>query len=262
MLKKIRLKNGRTLIAAYSLTRPKSSHWVVFLTESGSEFHDGKHSELVRLLGPRLARNFNYLVVNKPGISPLGLDRKGFESSFRRLLRISDGLQSMKKLIPQNHTITLIGYSEGAYLAPQIALKDRRVKSVVMIGGGTRGWLKEELSNAKGKDRKSVAAEIRQVYKHPTSLRKWHGFSYATWYSYREDSTLKALKKLKVPVLAFLGSRDHIIDFKSAIRDLKGLSKNHPVQVRVFRDCGHSFAGHWQRVRSSLVELIDFLHFS
>ncbi len=226
---------------------------MVFLQESGADFQPGSRTELQQLIGKKFSLNFNYLVVNKPGLGPKGLNKKKFEQSFRRPMRVQDARVAIEAAIPPGAQIILMGYSEGAYLAPDVALGDSRVKSVVLIGGGTRGWLKEELSNAKADSTKAVRAEIREIHKHPRSLREWHGFSYATWYSYRGDDTFDALKKLQAPVLAILGKRDRTIDFKSTLQDLKKLRRHKKaVHIEVIKKCGHSFKGHWGTVRTVL----------
>lgn len=242
------LKQGRSLMAAYSLAKPGTKKWIVFLTESSSPFREGGRNELEDLVGPRIARHFNFLVVNKPGLSPEGIDRARFEESFRRSRRIADALTTINSLIPQNHDIHLVGYSEGAYLAPQVARKDRRVKTVSMIGGGTRGWLKEELATAGRGEKPRLEKAVKEIYAKPTSLRKWNGFSYATWYSYRGDNTLQALRHLKVPILAILGARDRVIDLRSTIVDLVLISENQRTHLHVFGDCGHDFKNHWRQV--------------
>ena len=255
---KIPLRGGRSLLAGYSLA-PKgpSKDWVVFLPESGSGFLAGGRREINQLLGVRLASRFNYLVVNKPGLAPSAVDAMAFERSFRRRRRVDDALVTLQAMIPANGRIYLIGYSEGAYLAPEIAARDGRIASVVMIGGGTRGWLKEELSHARSRAEKvALARQIRLIRKQSRSMQKWNGFSFATWNSYREDSTLKALRQLNLPVLSILGARDNVIDLKATLSDLRQLATVAPVQTEVLPSCGHSFSGHWnhvQRVVSSFL---------
>lgn len=244
----IALRGGRSLIANYSLAKRKTRHWVVFLPESGSDFRHGDRQELVSLIGARAAKKFHFLVVNKPGLEAKRTDRALFESSFRRTKRIEDALAAINTVIPRGDRIHLVGYSEGAYLAPQVGRLDRRIRSVTMIGGGTRGWLKEELSNASPRERILYRNKIKEIYRNPTSLRKWNGFSYATWYSYRGDNTLKALRDVRVPTLAILGARDRVIDLKAAIVDLMLVSERQPIQVHVFGDCGHHFTKHWLHV--------------
>jgi pimeloyl-ACP methyl ester carboxylesterase len=242
------LKNDRTLLASFSFAKTKTKRWIVFLTESGSDFRKADRNELKNLVGARVSRHFNFLIINKPGLSPKGTSRKEFEKSFRRLHRIEDSLLTMKTIIPKNHEIHLVGYSEGAYLAPQVARRDKRVSTVSMIGGGTRGWLKEELNTASPKEKKSYEKKIKEIYRHPNSLEKWNGFSYATWYSYRGDNTLQALKNLRRPTLAILGARDTVIDLRSTIVDMVLISENQPIHIHIFGDCGHYFSKHWSQV--------------
>lgn len=245
MLRRVSLSGGRSLVAAYSTAGRKSKNWLVYLPESGSVFQRTTRAELSRLLGAKLANHFHFLAINKPGQGPHSTHARQFEQSFRREHRVEDAIKVLKNIIPKEHHIFLVGYSEGAYLAPQVAREDSRVKGVVMIGGGTRGWLKEEISNAGPREKREMRRQIRKIYAHPRSTQKWNGFSYATWYSYRHDSTLTALNKLQIPVLAIIGRRDRTIDFKSTLVDLIRLSRTHPVDVRVFSNCGHSFVSHW-----------------
>ena len=257
MRKTISLSQDRSLIAGYSLAAKPSRDWIVFLPESGADFQTGSRSELQKLIGSRLAAQFNFLAINKPGIGPRKTDKQAFERSFRRHYRVRDALDTMKAVIPAGDKICLVGYSEGAYLAPEIASLEKRVIAVAMIGGGTRGWLKEELSNAKPRERAAIRKQIRQIQRRSDSTQKWHDFSYATWHSYREDRTLEALKKLRRPTLAILGARDRTIDLKAALNDLKGLSKSKPIQIEVLPRCGHSFTGHWKPVGRFLSEFLS-----
>lgn len=253
----INLRKGRSLIASFSLAKPKSKHWLVFLTESGADFRLGDQKQIESMVGPEIARHFNFLVINKPGLNPDGTDRDLFEQSFRRSKRIEDALITLKKVIPRSHSIHLVGYSEGAYLAPQIARKEKRVTTVSMIGGGTRGWLKEELSTASRSEKKVYQQKIENIYRNKHSLKKWNGFSYATWYSYRGDNTLQALRHLKIPTLAILGARDTVIDLRSAIVDLVLISERQPINIHILGDCGHSFSKHWPQVKLVLGRFLN-----
>lgn len=260
--KRITLSHGRFLTACYSRAQKKSDRWLVFLQESGAEFQIGHRRELELLVGRKLAQQFNYLIVNKPGLHPGGVNEPLFERSFRRNLRVADAQLTLKKVVPFEDKILLVGYSEGAYLAPEVALNDPRVEAVVMIGGGTRGWLKEELSNARKSDRRKIRKQILEIEASPKSRKKWLGFSYATWCSYKEDRTLESLRRLHTPALAILGKRDRTIDFKSTVRDLKRLRhQRHWIEIEVIRNCGHSFKGHWGSVRRTLKKYVSSLAF-
>ena len=232
---KIALKKHRFLIAGCSLCPKASKTWVVLIPESGSDFRFGNRSELAALVGARAAKKFNFLVINKTGQTSSKTDKDMFEKSFRRQQRIEDSVAALKAIVPRGHKIHLVGYSEGAYLAPQVACLDSRVISVSMIGGGTRGWLKEELSNANVKEKSRYQKKIKEIYKNPEAKIKWNGFSYATWYSYRGDHTLRALRQVRVPMFAILGARDRVIDLKSTILDLMVVSER---KSRTVKTCG------------------------
>ncbi len=260
-IKLISLKNGRSLIAGYSLAKSESKDWIVFLTESSSDFRRGDRAQLESLVGAKVAKNFNFLVINKPGLSPGKINRELFEMSFRRAKRIDDALATIKAVIPKSHRIHLVGYSEGAYLAPQVARREKRVKTVSMIGGGTRGWLKEELNTAARSEKKYYEKKLKDIYQNPNSLKKWNGFSYATWYSYRGDNALQALRKLRIPTLAILGGRDRVIDLRSTIVDLVFISERQPIHIHILGDCGHHFTKHWSQVELVLGRfLTDQVH--
>ena len=258
MRRLVPLSENRNLIAGYSWARKPTKDWIVFLPESNADFQTGSRTEIKKLIGTKVAARFNFLAVNKPGVGARIQDRQAFEASFRRHYRLADALQAMNTIIPRGDKICLIGYSEGAYIAPEIARLDRRVMALAMIGGGTRGWLKEELSNATTpREKAAVRRKIREIQRRKNSTEKWNDFSYATWHSYREDRTWEALKRLRQPALAILGARDKTIDLKSTLSDLKRLAAKKPIHVEVFPRCGHSFNGYWQPVAQYLAEFLD-----
>ncbi len=259
MRKQIALSHNRSLTVCYRKADVRSKQWVVFLQESGAEFQDSSRSELEFLIGRDLSKAVNFLVVNKPGVTESGVHKEEFESSFRRNRRVKDALTAIQAIIPKTHLITLVGYSEGAYLAPEVALGDARVQSVILIGGGTRGWCKEELNLAPKNERKKVAAQLRLMARAPNSLEKWKGFSYATWNSYRTDKTLSSLQKLNIPILAILGNRDRTVDIKTTLQDLKKLQTRKTIQIEVLNKCSHSFDGHWKSVQQTLNQHLRFV---
>lgn len=258
MQTRIELPNGRFLIAAHSKAKRLSQLWAVYLPESDADFHSGSRAELADLIGREKASELNYLVINKAGLMAKGKDADVFERSFRRRLRIQDALKALHEIIPTQDKIILMGYSEGAYLAPELALRLRgRVQGVVMIGGGTRGWLKEELNNS-NRDR-SVKKLIAKIKRQPESSEQWNGISFATWNSYSSDKTLASLKKIsrRTPVLAILGRNDDVIDVKTTLTDLTKLARRKSIHTQIFPRCDHSFAGHWPAVRNSVQKFLQ-----
>ena len=235
----------------------------------------GTRAELKKIFDGPLVQGFNYLALNKPGMGAKKKNAAVFEKSFRQPLRLGDYKKAIEAIIPSDHRVVLVGYSEGAYLAPCLARELSNVMGVAIIGGGTRGWIKEELNNAKRENRRSDMIAIRKILKTPQSAKKWNGFSHATWYSYRKDTTFLALQELSIPVLAIIGAQDRIIDFKTTKADLKTLvrSKNidpkgrqsvdpkgrQSIDLQIISDCGHEFTNHWLLVSQKLTRFVGYL---
>ena len=143
MLTPFKLSDGRSLFLRE--TNAGASHWVVFLPGSSAEVWDFTWAEQRALLEPLHGRA-NLLQINKPGIREDGsVNKRAFEKSFRRNIRVKDYAEIIRECIPTRGTVSLLGYSEGAYLAPEVATLERRVRSMTLISGGTRSWLDEEI---------------------------------------------------------------------------------------------------------------------
>ena len=266
----VKLSGGRALIATHpslnlrrqTVPNPGGAPWLVYLPESSPDFYRGSRGELRRLIGPTLGARLNYLAINKPGVGPNGVDEEQFDRSFLRPRRLADARRALTQIIPSSAQIYLVGYSEGAYLAPQIAALDPRVAGIVMIGGGTRGWLTEELNMMdSGLRDKAGRKDILRILKYPRAADRWRGHSYAMWTSFNGDHTLNALRKLRVPTLAILGDRDRAIDLPTTLEDLREIGTRRSVQIELLENCGHDFAGHWGTVGKLLRQFISPLAF-
>lgn len=212
-------------------------------------------SELEHWLPPSLAKKFNFLIINKTDLDFRGR-QPGFDRSFTRDLRLADANETLKKLVPADDKIFLIGYSEGAYLAPELALLDNRVKAIGMLSGGTRSWLEEELKHASSQETEEVQKHIDLIRLQPNDVtRKWRGFSYLTWASYDNNRTIEALRNLRIPVQVFLGARDRLVDTVSALEDMLELNDSVPLDVEVLMDCGHFLCKQQLQIRRQLGDL-------
>jgi predicted esterase len=224
-----------------------ASHWVVFLPGSSAELWDFGWGEIRALLEP-LKGKANLLQVNKPGIGADGsVNKREFEKSFRRSQRVKDYAEILRECIPSQHKIFLLGFSEGAYLGPEVALRDKRTRALALICGGTRSWLDEEIYKPCALNLRPIFQRVGQVYARPHSTTlKWHGNSHATWISYDNDDTLRALEKLALPVLAMHASEDIMIDNDSATADLLRLKREgKDITLRMFEGVDHTLERHW-----------------
>ncbi len=245
MLSPFPLSDGRIVFVRE--TNVGASHWIVFLPGSSAELWDFGWGESRALLEPLRGRA-NLLQVNKPGILGDGkVAWKEFEASFRRDQRVKDYNEILKACIPPGHKIFLLGFSEGAYLSPEVALHDARVRGLALISGGTRSWVDEEIFKPSAKNLGPILKRVAAVYARPHSTTlTWHGNSHATWTSYDNDNTLLALRKLSLPILAIHASEDVMIDLDSARGDLlklKGEGKN--ITLRMFEGVDHTLERHW-----------------
>lgn len=245
MLAPFSLSDGRLVFVRE--TNVGASHWIVFLPGSSAELWDFGWGESRALLEPLRGRA-NLLQVNKPGILADGkVNRRAFEASFRRHQRVKDYAEILKECIPAEHRIFLLGFSEGAYLGPEVALRDDRVQALALISGGTRSWLDEEIYKPSALRMQPIFKRIGAVYARPYSTAlTWHGNSHATWTSYDNDDTLFALEKLSLPILAVHASEDIMIDLDSARGDLERLRREgRDITLRLFAGVDHTLERHW-----------------
>jgi pimeloyl-ACP methyl ester carboxylesterase len=246
MLTPFKLSDGRSLYLRE--TNAGASHWVVFLPGSSAELWDFTWAEQRALLEPLRGRA-NLLQVNKPGIREDGsVDRRAFEKSFRRHTRVKDYAEVLSECIPARGTVSLLGFSEGAYLSPEVALLDSRVRAMTLLCGGTRSWVDEEIYKPSALNLRPILKRIGQIYANPGSLKKkWHGNSHATWTSDDNDNTILALERLRMPILALFASEDDMIDNDSARGDLERLKREdgRDIIVRTYQGVDHTLEHCW-----------------
>lgn len=255
MLHDFKLSDGRQLAIRETLADTPSRWWVVFLPGSAAEFWDLDWIER-RSLFQHLPTAVNLLVINKPGISQSGrVHHATFEKSFRRSTRIQDYREVLRALVPRGHNILVMGFSEGAYLAPDVILGDRRVRALALICGGTRSWIDEEIYKMTLRETPHVLRRVSAIYARPESTRlSWHGISHPAWISYDNDNTVLALEKLRLPILAIQADRDRMIDVKSAIEDLERIRQNFNPQIliRMLKGVDHTLGHKWPRTLSMI----------
>lgn len=243
VFQQISLKDGRKLMIRESLTG--SRFWLVFLSGSAAEWSDFDALETQDLMG-RFREEPNLLIIGKPGVAPDGrVSEAAFERSFRRDLRVRDYLDVLRQQIPARDKILLMGFSEGAYLSPEIASLDPRVRAVALLSGGTRSWIDEEIYKMGARQEGKVLKRIGRVYARPESRTlTWFGNSHATWMSYDNERTAESLRALRIPILAIHGSNDRMIDVDSARQDLRDLS-NPQVEMHLLNGEDHTLGERW-----------------
>lgn len=239
-----------------------SRHWLVFLPGSSAELYTTQDDHFEELFGPLLA-SVNLLIINKCGISRTGRIRQAeFSRGGDRLVRIRHVLECLDQVIPPRHRICLVGHSEGGYIAPEVATRSRKVKAIISLAAGTRGWLEEEFAKAKPKERLALAESMIRLHQNPTQLRKWRGHIPRTWLSYSETAPVSWLRRAQLPLFSAFGAEDDLIDVRSAERDLRNLRRSHnfPVQKKKLSGLDHDFNGDWSVLRRSSMKFLA-VHF-
>lgn len=250
ILRQVRLRDGRSVVVGLREAPIENRKWVVFLPGSGAQLQKAEEDDIQKLLGSDKDHT-HFLVINKAGLKiSRGMDKRVFEKSFQRSQRISDTLEVIKKIIPRGHEVCLIGYSEGAYIAPEIATRSPQVKALVLMAGGTRGWLAEELRKMKPKELNTIADRLVEIYAQKSPSKKWKGYSHKTWLSYDNNHTLSALEKLDIPIFSIYGSKDELVDTVSVANDFKTLKKIKPelIQHKQLPGLKHDFNQRWDLV--------------
>jgi pimeloyl-ACP methyl ester carboxylesterase len=218
--REVPIDGGRKLVVTTQFNK-KGAPWLVYIPGSGDGLNSVEGFEPLEILTTH--HTYNILIINKVGV---GLDDKvaspdAFQRGSIRSQRIHDNLTVMKNLIPDNAVIQLVSLSEGAYIAPEIAQADLRVKSLILLSGNSWSWLEEEVMYLPTEQR----AERRQfleteVVPNPVFDKFYSDWSYAYFDSYNTNATYDTLKKLKLPILALNGEKDDVLWLQGAIDNL------------------------------------------
>jgi pimeloyl-ACP methyl ester carboxylesterase len=141
-------------------------------------------------------------------------------------------LAQLSSVVPAwDGRLVIIGASEGAVVAPQIAARCPALTGVILLGGG--GWTQaRELASLERRrleaadaprervDRSlaDLSQAVRTIVGEPLSTRTWlgHGNTYRRWASYLEYSPLVDLSRIEAPIFMANGARDQSTPIESA----------------------------------------------
>jgi hypothetical protein len=220
------LDNGRRAPISIE-TNAKTTDWLVLMPGSGCGFYEIKDSHFLTWL--KAKREYNILLIGKAG-SDLGKDDNAcrvdeFQHSSVRSQRITDVHTIMRDLIPSSARILLTAISEGAYIAPDIALEDARVKAYIDLSGNSKSWMDEEImcvsaGAARDKLEKFFDDEVRGN----NSFTKYYSdWTYAYLNSYDTHRTYDVFKQLEIPVIWLNGDNDETLWVEGARQDAMAL---------------------------------------
>lgn len=222
----LKLSSNRT-VALESELEPSAKQWIVFLPGSGCGLYNLQQSLWLNTL--RAQEVYNVLVINKAGVTA---DNQCFSLEYEegslRHNRIADIGEAIRQMIPAEDSILLVGFSEGAYIAPDVAAANSNIEGLVLLSGGTQSLIEEEIMLAAPSERESLKKFFEtEVMGSQDLSRFYNGFSYAVLNSFHNRHGYESLLSLEIPILAMHGEKDNLIWLEGNIRDFQSLIEVH-----------------------------------
>jgi pimeloyl-ACP methyl ester carboxylesterase len=177
-------------------------------------------------------RPYNLLLIGKTGAdinkSEDSCRVDEFQHSSVRSQRIKDNQTIMHDLIPANARILLAGISEGAYIAPDVAYADSRVKAYLDLSGNTQSWMTEEIMCVpEGPQRDKLEKFFDTEVRGNNSFTKYYvDWTYAYLNSYDTHRSYDMMKALNIPIAWLNGDHDETLWVEGARLDAMDLINN------------------------------------
>lgn len=272
-------KHLGTIVLHVSKTRSAEKlPLLIFLDGSGNyplfyRTKKGSYNTSVALNIQAAAKAFRVVLISKPGIpfsDSLRYDRRGrayypgnetydqYYSLDWRAGAASKAIDFLvKRLAVDQKHIVVMGHSEGAQVAPAVAVLNKKVTQVICLAGNGLNQLYDFLINARLDAAKnnmtaeqgqliidSLYREYTQIYAEPNSTeKKWYGATYRKWSSFSESTPLENMLKLNIPILYIAGGKDNnqtIIDMDYVKLEFLRKRKTN-LTYRVYPNCDHYF---------------------
>lgn len=254
----------------------KSKPVLVYIDGSGNlplyyKTKSGKYATSISLNIKQYARDYHVVLISKPNIpfsdtvqySPSGRMFYPANERYTQLYSLDWRAETASKAIDyvikkysvDTRKIIVMGYSEGAQVAPKIAVLNKKVTNVVCFVGNALNQLYDFLLEARlDADRKiispveaqkmvdSLYLEYEKIYADPTATNKtWYGETYLKWSSFSRTTPLENMLKLTIPILYIAGGRDNnqtILDMDYAKLEFLRKGKRN-LTYKVYPDCSH-----------------------
>ncbi len=186
----------------------------------------------------QLSKNYQVLVISKPGVPFIGkgpLSVAGYSDykepvAYTERLSLAWRVESahliIQKLVEENTVdptrIVILGFSEGAQVAPFVAEKNQHVSHVLLFGGNGLNQFFDPIITARQKALTGQTSEesaqrtidslysvYADIYAQPASTQKrWWGHTYKRWASFAQRDPLEVLIELDIPIYMANGSLD------------------------------------------------------
>ena len=186
----------------------------------------------------KLKSDYRILLISKPGIPfmdtiinnengfPIYKAPKDYTERLSLNWRVNSANSIIDRLIVKDSIdttkIVVLGFSEGAQVAPKLAAKNKNITHLLLFGGNglnqffdpiitarmkaTRGQISETESQ---REIDSLFAEYKNIYENKNNTeREWWGHTYKRWASFTETDPYKYLLELEIPIYIANGSLD------------------------------------------------------
>lgn len=181
-----------------------------------------------------LAKDFTLLLICKPGVPFFtkveGDERFPAPKTYTERLSLDwrvgtanliiEQLVKQQKIDPER--VVVLGFSEGAQVAPFLAETNKRVTQVLLFGGNGLNQFFDPIITARLKAQRGEISEEKaqheidslytvydQIYADPDATNKnWWGHTYKRWSSFTMRDPLDALVNLNIPIYMANGSLD------------------------------------------------------
>ena len=185
-----------------------------------------------------MSNHYHIVLISKPNtplvdnleIAPSGRTqypwREGYSEKYSLHWRANSADRVINDVLNKLHIdsskVIVWGHSEGAQVAPAVALKNKNVTHVISMAGNALNHLYDfilmerfsALSGQKSNEEAqsnidSLYMEFEKIYKHPNSTSKeWFGESYLKWSSFTLNAPIENMLKLDLPILYIGGGND------------------------------------------------------
>lgn len=251
---------------------------LVFLDGSGNESiftfrkaHDGPETKfsVMPFDFKKMSKSFHILLISKPHtplFRKLSIDENTPEDSvYHKYLsaewRVRSASEALTILLKNykvdKRKIVVFGYSEGAQVAPRLALYNQNITHcIAFVGGGLNQFYDEvirlRMESESGLVSHQIATQkidslfvdFKKIYAKPNSTKDfWFGHTFKRWSSFTKTSNIDFLKKLKIPIYIAQGTADVNTSPLSTdyIRlEFLRLRKNN-LTFKSYSDCDHFF---------------------
>lgn len=220
----------------------------------------------------QLRKDFRILLISKPGvpfIDKVNDDSNGFpiykepieyKENLSLIWRVKTANSIIENLIKQEKIdqskIVVLGFSEGAQVAPTLATENKNITHLLLFGGNGLNQLFDPIINARMKANRGDISEIdaqkevdslfttyENIYQYPTSTDKeWWGHTYKRWASFTETDPYKYLLELEIPIYMANGSLDENSVLSADYIKLEFIKNGKDnLTYKTYPNCDHQF---------------------